>query len=165
MVWLVTAVLSLIMMIGLFLVLWGAIGFIQNKKFFTSAPKDVQAAIKLKEERFKGQHALGWIILIFGFSLVIAPIVFGIYDGVKRGMGYWEFFIRLVIMLESQKAYDILFFDLFLLCHSNFFPHYYPETKGLVGPHQFGFNYKSHIVQIAILLGAAFLLAFIGTLF
>ena len=165
MTWLVTICLSLIMMVGLFLILWGAVGFVQNKKFFTSAPKDVQAAVKPKEERFKGQHVVGWAILILGLLLMICPIVFGIYDGVKSGYGYWMFFARLVIMLESQKMFDILFFDLFLLCHSNFFPHYYPETRGLVGPHQFGFNYKSHIVQIAVLLGSAFLLAFIGTLF
>ncbi|MBR1746868.1 MAG: hypothetical protein IJ735_01495 [Clostridia bacterium] len=165
MTWLVTIGLSLLMMVGLFLILWGAVGFVQNKKFFTSAPKDVQAAIEPKEERFKGQRVVGWVIMILGLLLLIGPIVFGVYDGVIRGFGYWMFFARLSIMLVSQKVFDILFFDLFLLCHSNFFPHYYPETKGLVGPHQFGFNYKSHIVQTIILIGAAFLLAFVGTLF
>jgi hypothetical protein len=35
-----------------------------------------------------------------------------------------------------MELYDILFFDWFLLCHSNFFPHFYPELKGIVGPHR-----------------------------
>ena len=38
-------------------------------------------------------------------------------------------------MLCCMELYDILFFDWFLLCHSNFFPHFYPELKGIVGPH------------------------------
>ena len=32
-----------------------------------------------------------------------------------------------------MEVYDILFFDWVLLCHSNFFPHFYPEVKGIVG--------------------------------
>ncbi len=39
-------------------------------------------------------------------------------------------------MLCCMELYDILFFDWFLLCHSNFFPHFYPELKGIVGPHR-----------------------------
>lgn len=41
-----------------------------------------------------------------------------------------------------MEAYDILFFDWVLLCHSNFFPHFYPEVKGIVGPQLFGYNKK-----------------------
>ena len=27
-------------------------------------------------------------------------------------------------------------------------PHYFPEVKNLVGPHQFGFNKKSHMQAV-----------------
>ena len=39
-----------------------------------------------------------------------------------------------------MEAYDILFFDWVLLCHSNFFPHFYPEVKGIAAPQLFGYN-------------------------
>lgn len=41
-----------------------------------------------------------------------------------------------------MEAYDILFFDWVLLCHSNFFPHFYPEVKGIAAPQLFGYNKK-----------------------
>ena len=56
---LVTLILSIIIMAALFLLLWGAVGFVQEKKFFTSAPKDIQAAVKEHSERFPGQKVLG----------------------------------------------------------------------------------------------------------
>lgn len=43
------------------------------------------------------------------------------------------------LLLYALEIYDILFFDWFLLCHSGFFPHFYPKLKGIVGPQQFGY--------------------------
>lgn len=40
---------------------------------------------------------------------------------------------RFIAMLYLLEIYDILFFDWVLLCHSGFFPHFYPELKGVVG--------------------------------
>ncbi|MCR5564183.1 MAG: hypothetical protein K6F59_00105 [Gammaproteobacteria bacterium] len=163
--YLITGILSLIMMLGFFLMLWSAVVFIQNKKFFSSAPKVIVDRVEVKKERFKGQHALGYILLVLSFILLVAPIVYGMYDGVKRGFNYWDFFIRFLVMTVSLKLFDIIFFDLVLLCHSNFFPHYYPEVKDLVGPQNFGYNKWTHIIHIIIFIGVSFLLAFIGTLF
>ena len=53
-------------------------------------------------------------------------------------------------MLYCMEIYDILFFDWFLLCHSNFFPHFYPELKGIVGPHMFGYNKRSHLLHFLL---------------
>ncbi|MCR4911193.1 MAG: hypothetical protein K5925_01545 [Bacilli bacterium] len=163
--WLVTFILSLLMMLGFFLMLWSAVGFIQNKKFFSSAPKSIVEAVQPKPERFKGQHIIGWILMILSFVLLIGPVAYGVYDGVTREFGYWDFFVRFVIMTVSLKVFDILFFDLVLLCHSNFFPHFYPEVKDLVGPQNFGYNKWTHIIHIVVFVGISFLLAFIGTLF
>ena len=41
-----------------------------------------------------------------------------------------------------MEVYDILFFDWVLLCHSNFFPYFYPEVKGIAAPQLFGYNKK-----------------------
>ena len=53
-------------------------------------------------------------------------------------------------MLYCMELCDILFFDWFLLCHSNFFPHFYPELKGVVGPHMFGYNKKEHALHVPL---------------
>lgn len=58
-----TLLLSLQMMAGLFLLLLGGVGFIQDKRFFSSAPAQTQAVVPAsKPERFPGQHenALLW---------------------------------------------------------------------------------------------------------
>lgn len=47
---LLTIILSVIVMAGLFLMLIAGVAFIQDKKYFTSAPKDVQNAILPREE-------------------------------------------------------------------------------------------------------------------
>jgi hypothetical protein len=54
----VTILCGLLMMAGLFLMLLSGVGFIQDKRFFSSAPKEVREAVQPKEERFFGMHAL-----------------------------------------------------------------------------------------------------------
>ena len=67
---LVTVLLSLMMMAGLFLLLWGGVGFIQDKKFMSSAPKEALAVVPDRmPERFKGQYAVGYAMVTVAFSL------------------------------------------------------------------------------------------------
>ena len=54
-----TILLAVIMMIGLLLLLWAGVGFIQNKDFFSSCPKEVFDVIEPKEKRFCGQSLVG----------------------------------------------------------------------------------------------------------
>lgn len=159
-----TIILSLAMMAGLFLMLWSAVGFIQDKRFFTSAPKAAQEVIQPKEARFKGQHAVGWLMMILALVLLAGAVILGAYNGIQKDFGLWQFFIRFALMQLLLKAFDILFFDWVLLCHSNFFAHYYPEVKGIYGPEIFGFNKKSHLIQIVLMLLGSLLLAWICTL-
>lgn len=56
----ITMLAILLMMLAYFLVLYGAVGFIQNKRFFCSAPQENLAAIPDKKERFCGAHGIGW---------------------------------------------------------------------------------------------------------
>ena len=156
-----TIVLSAVMMAGLFLLLWGAVGFAQNRRFFSSAPREVLAVIRPKEERFRGQHAVGWIMLVLALALTIGALACGAYDGIRSGFTFRQFFLRFSVMLLLLKAFDILFFDWFLLCRSNFFSHYYPEVKPLCGPHLFGFNKWSHVLQIVMMIAGALLAAWI----
>ncbi|MBQ8133645.1 MAG: hypothetical protein IJ192_04470 [Clostridia bacterium] len=160
-----TFILSIIMMAGLFLLLWSAVALIQDKKFFTSAPKEAQAVIQPKEERFPGAHVLGYALGIFAILLMGGAVIYGCWDGIRNDYSFWQFFVRFLIMLWGLKLFDILFFDYYLLCRSNFFSHYYPEVADLYGPHLFGYNRKSHLLTGSLSLVAAAALALICGLF
>ncbi len=73
--------------------------------------------------------------------------------------------MRFLVMLYCMEIYDILFFDWFLLCRSNFFPHFYPEVKGIVGPHMFGYNKKAHVWHFLLYIPLCAAMAGICTLF
>ncbi len=160
-----TLALALIMMAGFFLMLYAAVALIQDKKYFTSAPKDIQEAVQSKEERFPGQRLAGHNLLAVSIVLLAVPMFLGAMDGVGKGFTFRQFTVRFLIMLLSLKAFDVIFFDWYLLCHSGFFPRYYPEVKDLVGPHQFGFNKRFHIITGLLCIPASCLMAWFCTLF
>lgn len=140
----ITLLASFLVMAAYFLLLYAGVGLIQEKKFFSSAPREVFAAVpERKAERFRGAHILGWCLGILAMLLFLGAAVLAAWDGVRNGFTFGAFFARYLVILYVMEAYDILFFDWVLLCHSNFFPRFYPEVKGIVGPHLFGYNKKS----------------------
>ena len=66
---LLTILLSLILIAAIFGALCAAVGLIQNKKLFTTAPKDIQEAAREHPQRFPGQHVLGWKLAILCLPL------------------------------------------------------------------------------------------------
>lgn len=159
--------LSIMMMAGLFLMLWGGVGFLQDKRFFSSAPKEELDVIPDRlPERFRGQHAVGWLMILFSLLLMGGAIVLAAWDGIRNSFTFWQFFARFIFMLFALKAFDIVFFDWILLCNAgfNFFPHYYPETKAVLGQHLFGYNWKTHLAHIIAFPFVAAFLSWICTL-
>ncbi len=146
----ITAVSTLMIMLGYFLMLYGAVGFIQDKRLFSSAPKENLAVIPDKNERFRGAHIIGWVIVIIALCLFVGAFALAIWNGAKNGFGTLRFFARFITMLYAMEIYDILFFDWYLLCRSNFFIHFYPELKSVDRSHFFGYNKKSHIMHFII---------------
>ena len=161
----ITILATLMIFAAYFLLLYGAVGFIQDKRFFSSAPKENIAVIPDKKERFPGAHVIGWIIVSLALALFLGAAVLAAWDGVKNGFGFWQFFVRFLVMLYLMEIYDIGFFDWVLLTHSNFFPHFYPELKGITGPHQFGYNWKDHVRHFILYIPASALIAWVCTLF
>lgn len=164
----ITVLLSLIMMAGLFLMLLSGVGFIQDKRFFSSAPKEVREVVPdSKPERFRGQHIIGWIMALFSIVLMIGAVLTGAIVGVNERMTFAQLFIRFIVMFFSLKAFDIGFFDWVLLCNAgyNFFPGYYPETKKVLGHYLFGYNWKTHLAHVIASFPAAALIAWICTFF
>ena len=161
----ITVLATLTLMAAYFLILYGGVAFIQDKRFFGSAHKDILAVIPDRKERFKGAHTIGWIIIIFAFLMYPAAFILGGWEGVKNGFGFLQFFIRFIIMLYGMETFDIIFFDWVLLCNSNFFPRYYPEVKGIVGRHMFGYNKWAHVIHYLVYIPVCALIAWICTLF
>ncbi|MED9806363.1 MAG: hypothetical protein UGE21_05625 [Lachnospiraceae bacterium] len=161
----ITIVATLMVMAAYFLVLYGGVGFIQDKRFFSSAHKDILAVIPDKKERFRGAHIIGWVIAIIAVLLFAGTAVLSIWDGIRNGFTFLKFFARFLVILYCMEIYDILFFDWVLLCHSNFFPHFYPEVKGVAGPHMFGYNKKAHLLHFVIYIPVCALIAWVCTLF
>ena len=144
--------------------LYGAVGFIQDKRFFSSAPKENLAAILDRKERFCGAHVVGWMIEGIAILLFLGAAALSVWDGVRNDFGFLHFFARFLVMLYAMEVYDILFFDWVLLCHSNFFPHFYPELKGVVAPHMFGYNKRTHIRHFVLFIPASAVAAWLCTL-
>lgn len=159
----ITIIATIMIMVAYFLLLYSAVGFIQDKKFFSSAPKENLAAIPDRKERFHGAHMIGWFIVVIAILMFIGALVLGAWDGVRNDFGFLKFFVRFLVMLYVMELYDIVFFDWVLLCHSNFFPHFYPELKGVVGPHMFGYNKKTHMIHFVIYIPICAVIAWICT--
>lgn len=66
----ITLLASFLVMAAYFLLLYAGVGLIQEKKFFSSAPHEVFAAVpERKAERFHGAHILGWYLGILSVLL------------------------------------------------------------------------------------------------
>lgn len=126
----ITLLASFLVMAAYFLLLYAGVGLIQEKKFFSSAPREVFTAVpERKAERFRGAHILGWCLGILAMLLFLGAAVLAAWDGVRNGFTFGAFFTRYLVILYVMEAYDILFFDWVLLCHSNFFPHFTPRSR------------------------------------
>ena len=75
------------------------------------------------------------------------------FPGLTFWAGHWAFFARFVAMLYLVELYDIVFFA-----------HFYPGSKGIGGPHQFGCNKKVHALHFVFYLPVSPLLAWVCTL-
>ena len=72
----ITLLASFLVMAAYFLLLYAGVGLIQEKKFFSSAPREVFAAVpERKAKRFRGAHILGWCLGILAMLLFLGAAV------------------------------------------------------------------------------------------
>ena len=159
---LLTLILTLIFILAVCLLLYAAVALIQDRRFFTTAPKDIQAAAVDHPERFPGAHAMGWLLAILSLVLMVGAFVHGGWNGVLSGFTFWQLFLRFNLMLYLWKAFDVVCLDWLLLTKSHFFQRYYPETEGCAGYHFFGFNRKEQLIRLAVFPFVAALMAFLS---
>lgn len=146
----VTFLLCLLAIGGITLMLYSAVALVQDKSLFSSAPKSARTVLQPKPERFKGQHLLGWALLILSLLMLIADFVIAVWSGVRSGFGFWQFFARFLTILYAYKAYDMICFDWLLLTRSHFFQHYFPEVDACEEYHKYGYNLKAQIIRILV---------------
>ncbi len=161
----ITLILSVIIMLSVFLMIVSAVVFVGQKKFFSSAPKDIQAAIIDRDERFAGARLLGYLLMAISVAACVGAVIYAGYDGVAKSFSFGQFFCRYAGMLYLYLLFDIVVLDYFLLTKSHFYQHFYPETIGCAGYHSFGFNRKEKILTAIAICIASAILAFLCRMF
>lgn len=161
----VTLILTLTMCALLFLMIWSATYFYPWTGLLRFFPKDIEEKARLHKPPFPAAPAIGWILMLLCALGFVGVIVYGGWDGVRKGFTFGRFFVRFLVMLFGMKAFDIIALDFFLITKTQFFQHYIPETKGCAGYHNFGYNRKEQLRRIVTLPFAALLTAWVCTLF
>ena len=157
---LLTVFLAIVFCAAITILLISAVAFVQDNRFFSSAPKEAQALIKPRnKELFYGARAMGWVLMILSVLTILGVGVISIWDGFRSGFGFWQFFLRFVLIFTIYKAYDMIFFDWFLLCKFRFFQHYFPEVGPALNGRKYGFNIKSQLLKLLVIFPAASALA------
>lgn len=164
---LLTVFLSIVFCSAMASALLAAVAFVQDDKFFSSAPKEVQEVIQpRKKELFYGARKIGWTLMIISLLLVLGVGVISIWDGFRNNFTFLQFFVRFVIIFTIYKIADMVLIDYFLLLKFKFFQHYYPEAEGLLDGKKYGFNIRSQLLKLLVIFPAASALAaWICTLF
>ena len=157
---LLTVFLSIVFCVAITLMLFSAIAFIQDKKFFSSAPKEAQEVVKPREkELFYGARAIGWTLMVFSFLMIAGVGVISIWDGFRSDFTFIQFFLRFVTIFTVYKIYDMICFDYFLLMKYKFFQFYYPEVESVYTGRKYGYNIKSQLLKLLVIFPAASALA------
>ena len=141
--------------------------FVQDKRFFSSAPKEALEVLKPRnEELFYGARTTGWVLMIISILMILGVGAVSIWDGFRSSFSFIQFFLRFVTIFTVYKAYDMIFFDWFLLCKFHFFQHYYPEVESVYSGRKYGYNIKSQLLKLLVIFPAvSALAAWICTLF
>ena len=157
---LLTVFLAIVFCAAISLMLLSAVAFIQDKKLFSSAPKEAQEVLRPREtELFYGARIIGWTLMIFSMLMIAGVGVIAIWDGLRSDYTFWQFFLRFVFIFTVYKAYDMICFDWFLLCRFRFFQYYFPETEGVYNGRKYGFNLKSQLLKLLVIFPVASALA------
>lgn len=157
---LLTVFLAIVFCAAITLMLLSAVAFIQNEKFFSSAPKEAQEVLLPRDkELFYGARTIGWTLMALSILMILGVGVVSIWDGFRSGFTFWQFFIRFVLIFTIYKVYDMICFDYFLLMKFHFFQYYYPETESVYANRKYGYNIKSQLLKLLVIFPAASALA------
>ena len=142
------------------LMLLSAVAFIQDKRFFSSAPKEAQEVIRPREhELFYGARAIGWTLMVFSILMILGVGVISVWDGLRCNFTFRQFVLRFVFIFTVYKIYDMICFDYFLMMKFKFFQHYFPEIEDVMANRKYGYNIRSQLLKLLVIFPAASALA------
>ena len=157
---LLTVFLAVIFCAAISLMLLSAVAFIQDIRFFSSAPQEARDVLKPRDtELFYGARIIGWTLMIFSMLMILGVGVISVWDGIRSGYSFGQFFLRFVFIFTVYKLYDMICFDWFLLCRFRFFQHYFPETAPVYNGRKYGYNLRSQLLKLIVIFPAASALA------
>lgn len=155
-----TIFLAIVFCAAITLLLVSAVAFVQDNRFFSSAPKEALAVLKPRpNELFYGARTMGWVMMIICVLTILGVGVVSIWDGFRNGFAFKEFFLRFVLIFTIYKAYDMIFFDWFILCKFRFFQYYYPEVESVYAGRKYVYNLKSQLLKLLVIFPAVSALA------
>ena len=121
-----TVFLAIVFCAAITIMLISAVVFIQDKKLCSSAPKEaLDLLMPRTEELFFGARKMGWALMAISVLMILGVGAVSAWDGFRCGFTFLQFFTRFLLIFTIYKAYDMIFFDWFLLCRFRFFQHFY----------------------------------------
>lgn len=157
---LLTVFLSVVFCAAMALMLLAAVAFIQDNRFFSTAPKEArEVIIQRDKELFYGARIIGWTLFIISILMILGVGVIAVWDGLRSGFTFQQFFVRFVLILTIYKICDMVLIDNFLLLKFHFFQHYYPEAEHVMEGRKYGFNIKSQLLKLLVIFPAVSALA------
>ena len=155
-----TIFLAVVFCVAINLMMFSAVACIQDKKFFSSAPREAQEAIIPRDkELFYGARVIGWTLMVFSFLMIAGVGIISIWDGFRSDFTFFQFFFRFVFIFTVYKAYDMVCFDYFILIKYKFFQFYFPEVDAVYSNRKYGYNIKSQLLKLLVIFPAASALA------
>ena len=152
-----TLLLTLCNIILLCLMILAATVFMPYRGLAKNFPEDVQEVLKPRLDQIdrlpKTPRIFGSILIIIMCLLFIGVFIMGGIDGIRNDYTYDQFLLRFLIIAFGTNY--------LLLTKTNFFPHFFPETKGCAGWQKFGYNRKQHLKQSIIMLICCLVMAFV----
>ena len=157
---LLTIFLAIVFCSAMALMLIACVAFIQDNRFFGSAPKEAREVIIQKDqELFYGARVIGWTLFIMSVLMILGVGVIAIWDGLRSNYTFQQFFIRFLLIFTIYKICDMSLIDYFLLLKFHFFQHYYPEAADVMKGRKYGFNIKSQLLKLFVIFPAVSALA------
>lgn len=152
---LLTIFLTIVFCSTMAMMLFAAVAFIQDNKFFSTAPKEArEVLIQRVDEPFYGAHAIGWTLFIMSILMSLGVFVIAVWDGVRSGFTFSQFFVRFLTILTVYKICDMVLIDYFLLLKYHLFQYYYPEARDVMQGRKYGFNIKSQLLKLFVIFPA-----------
>ena len=92
----VTLILTLTMCALLFLMIWSATYFYPWTGLLRFFPKDIEEKARLHQPPFPAAPVIGWILMLLCALGFVGVIVYGGWDGVRKGFTFGQFFVPVV---------------------------------------------------------------------